>query len=131
MEDLKLIVLDNIEEFGEKTDKYLKKINETNELNQAFENIAKGISVLNHYDLYIFLEPDVEWVQDGTRTYGDPKVREENNKKLKAIFDENNINYVCINGNYHERYERSKKEIEKVMYKGRQYERNSRIIKTK
>ena len=30
MEDLKLIVLDNIEEFGKKTDEYLKKINKTN-----------------------------------------------------------------------------------------------------
>lgn len=91
----------------------------TNELNKAFEKVAKGISMLNDYDLYIFLEPDVEWVQDGTRTYGDPKVREKNNKKLKAIFNENNINYVCINGSYNERYEKSKQEIETLIYKGR------------
>ncbi|MBE6159567.1 MAG: multifunctional transcriptional regulator/nicotinamide-nucleotide adenylyltransferase/ribosylnicotinamide kinase NadR [Lactobacillales bacterium] len=91
----------------------------TNEINSAFENIAKGISVLNNYDLYIFLEPDVRWVQDGTRTYGDEEVRKQNNEKLKAIFDENNINYICINGTYQERYEKSKKEIEKVLCKGR------------
>lgn len=91
----------------------------TNEINSAFENVAKGISVLNNYDLYIFLEPDVRWVQDGTRTYGDEEVRKQNNEKLKAIFDENNINYICINGTYQERYEKSKKEIEKVLCKGR------------
>ena len=78
-----------------------------NELNKAFEDVAKGISVLNDYDLYIFLEPDVEWIQDGTRTYGEPKVREENNEKLKKIFDDNNIKYEIIKGNYQERYEQA------------------------
>lgn len=91
----------------------------TNEINIAFENIAKGISILNDYDLYIFLEPDVKWVQDGTRTYGDDKVRKQNNEKLKKIFIDNDIDYICISGNYQERYEKSKKEIEKILYKGR------------
>ena len=31
--------------------------------------------MLNEYDLYLFLEPDVEWVQDGTRTYGEDNIR--------------------------------------------------------
>lgn len=88
----------------------------TNELNKAFGDVAKGISVLNNYDLYIFLEPDVEWVQDGTRTYGEPEVREENNKKLKKIFDENGIKYVCVNGDYDNRYQQSKQLIEKILY---------------
>lgn len=87
----------------------------TNEINKAFENIAEGISVLNNYDLYIFLEPDVKWVQDGTRTYGEQNIREENNKKLKKIFDDNNIKYVCINGDYQNRYEESKKLIKSLI----------------
>lgn len=87
----------------------------TNELNKAFEDVAKGISVLNNYDLYIFLEPDVEWVQDGTRTYGDPEVRKENNKKLKKIFDENGIKYVCVSGDYDNRYQQSKQLIEELL----------------
>lgn len=89
----------------------------TNELNKAFENVAKGISVLNNYDLYIFLEPDVEWVQDGTRTYGEPEVREANNKKLKKIFDENGIKYVCVNGDYDNRYQQAKILIEDLLNK--------------
>ena len=87
----------------------------TNEINMAFENVAKGISVLNNYDLYIFLEPDVKWVQDGTRTYGEQMIREQNNDKLKEILNKNGIKYVCISGNYHERYEKSKSMIEKLI----------------
>lgn len=87
----------------------------TNELNKAFEDVAKGISVLNNYDLYIFLEPDVEWVQDVTRTCGDPEVRKENNKKLKKIFDENRIKYVCVSGDYDNRYQQSKQLIEELL----------------
>lgn len=87
----------------------------TNELNKAFEDVAKGISVLNNYDLYILLEPDVEWVQDGTRTYGEPEVRKTNNKKLKKIFDDNGIRYVCVNGDYQERYEKCKQKIEQLI----------------
>ena len=87
----------------------------TNELNTAFENIAKGISVLNNYDLYLFLEPDVEWVQDGTRTYGEDEIREKNNKKLKEIFDMNNIKYCTISGDYQSRYEQAKEKINKLI----------------
>ena len=70
----------------------------------AFKNVAEGISKLNNYDLYVFLEPDVAWVQDGTRTYGEQEVREANNAKLKKLFDENGINYVCVSGDYETRY---------------------------
>lgn len=88
---------------------------ETNELNSAFENIARGISVLNQYDLYIFLEPDVKWVQDGTRTYGEEDVRKKNNEKLKEILKQNNISYVSVTGDYLERYEKSKELIEELL----------------
>ena len=89
----------------------------TEEFNTHFETIATEISYLNNYDLYIFLEPDVKWIQDGTRTYGDELVRIENNKKLKKIFDENNIKYVCISGDYQERYSKTKKMILELIRK--------------
>lgn len=80
----------------------------TNDYDKTFIDIAKGISALNNYDLYLFLESDVKWVQDGTRTYGEKDVREENNKRLKKIFDDNNIKYEVIKGDYQERYEKAK-----------------------
>lgn len=87
----------------------------TNEINTAFEDVATGISKLNNYDLYLFLEPDVEWIQDGTRTYGEQEVRENNNIKLKKIFNENNIKYISITGDYNERYLTAKTLIENII----------------
>ena len=55
----------------------------------------------------MFLEPDVEWVQDGTRLHGEDEIRKQNNDELKAIFKENNINFNVIKGNYHERFIKS------------------------
>lgn len=87
----------------------------TNEINNAFYSIAQNISILNNYDLYIFLEPDVKWVQDGTRTYGSEEIRNINNKILKKIFKENNISYISISGNYEERYNKAKNFIKKII----------------
>lgn len=70
-------------------------------------NLFKEISKINNYDLYLFLEPDVEWVQDGTRLHGEDEIRKQNNDELKAIFKENNINFNVIKGNYHERFIKS------------------------
>lgn len=80
-----------------------------------FETVATGISNLNNYDLYLFLEPDVAWVQDGTRTYGDDDIRKENNKFLKEILRKNNIKYKTITGNYQERYQKAKKYINDLL----------------
>ena len=77
----------------------------------SFNDVAVGISNLNNYDLYLFLEPDVEWVDDGTRTYGEEHIRNSNNKTLKKLLKKNGISYVTISGNYQERYEKSKKMI--------------------
>lgn len=82
---------------------------------KAFNDIASNISLLNDYDLYLFLEPDVEWVQDGTRTYGEDNVRKENNDKLKALLLKNNIKYEIISGDYQQRYEQSKEKIRKLI----------------
>lgn len=84
-------------------------------MNDAIVQIAKNISKLNEYDLYIFLEPDVKWVQDGTRTYGETQIREKNNTLLKRIFEDNNINYASITGNYEQRYEKTKQLIKKII----------------
>ena len=79
-----------------------------------FESLATNISRLNDYDLYIFLEPDgVEFIDDGFRL--DESDRFINSKKLKELFDKNNIKYYSISGNYQERYEKSKEKINKLI----------------
>lgn len=94
---------------------YMLDFKDESKENSAFKDIAENISLLNKYDLYIFLEPDVLWVQDGTRTYGEESVRKENNQKLKQLLDKNNINYICINGDYETRYEKSKQIIKEMI----------------
>lgn len=84
-------------------------------IDKEFESIATSISYLNNYDLYIFLEPDVKWVQDGTRTYGEDEIRKENNDKLKKILDTNGIKYVSIKGNYQERYIQSREKVKQLI----------------
>lgn len=84
---------------------------ERDKVDTAFKNIAEGISLLNNYDLYLFLETDVKWVQDGTRTYGEEQVRLENNEKLKKLLRENHIEYQSISGDYDTRYEKSKEKV--------------------
>lgn len=82
---------------------------------KSFESIARAISNLNNYDLYLFLEPDVKWVQDGTRTYGDDEIRKQNNEILKKLLDKNNINYISIKGDYGQRYEQSKELVKQLI----------------
>ena len=81
----------------------------TNEYNENFVGIAEQISNLNNYDLYLFLEPDVPFVKDITRSDG--KNRINDNNYLKEILKKNNIKYEIVTGNYQERYELSKKKI--------------------
>lgn len=73
------------------------------------------ISKLNDYDLWIFLEPDVKWVDDGTRMHGNDEVRFRNNKILKKILDETGIDYVTIGGDYKQRFDRSINLVEKIL----------------
>ena len=73
---------------------------------------------LQDFDLAIFLEPDVKWVDDGIRFAGGEELRKKNNLKLKSMFDERGIPYVCISGNYHERFMSAKGEVDKLIGDG-------------
>ncbi len=70
-----------------------------NKKSKLYDEIAK----LQNYDLWIYLEPDVKWINDGTRTHGEQKIREENGVKLKKILTDANVDYQIITGNYVER----------------------------
>ena len=76
---------------------------------KKFSLVARAISDLNDYDLYLFLEPDVPFVKDITRSNGEN--RNKDNKYLKQILKENNIEYEIIDGDYINRYEKSKEKI--------------------
>lgn len=85
------------------------------EYNDSFAQLASSMSRLNDYDLYVFLEPDVRWVQDGTRSFGEDAVREKNNRILKGIFERENINYEVVTGNYQERFIKTKRLVNNLL----------------
>lgn len=55
------------------------------------------------YDLWLLLEPDVAWVDDGLRVHGEEQVRWDNHEKLRRMLDERGISYVTITGDYAQR----------------------------
>lgn len=67
------------------------------------QRLLDEISQLQQYDLWLLLEPDVKWVDDGLRIHGEQSVREENHIKLKQMLDQKGISYHEIKGNYGER----------------------------
>jgi len=74
--------------------------------------LIEEIIKLQDYDLVLFLEPDVKWVDDGLRFAGDDETRIKNNGKLKKMFDERNIHYKTIDGDYSERFLKARKHID-------------------
>ncbi len=63
------------------------------------------------YDLWVYLESDVEWVDDGTRLHGSLDVRARNDQKLKKLLDSKGVKYVCVSGSYQERFEKVKRMV--------------------
>lgn len=96
---------------------YKLLFDKTNEYDKRIENLAKLVSKLNYYDLWIYLEPDVTWVQDDTRTFGEDDIRLKNNILLKKMFDDMGVKYEVVNGNYQERFIKSKNLINKLINK--------------
>ena len=66
--------------------------------------VLNEISKLNDYDLWIYLEPDIKWVDDGLRIHGSSTDRQSNNNVLKEMLISNDIKYICISGSYTERF---------------------------
>ncbi|MFC1696748.1 multifunctional transcriptional regulator/nicotinamide-nucleotide adenylyltransferase/ribosylnicotinamide kinase NadR [Nanoarchaeota archaeon] len=69
------------------------------------------------YDLMIYLEPDVKWVKDEFRFAGEDEIRKQNNNKLKQMYKDRGIDFVEVNGNYKERFDRSIGLIDKLFEK--------------
>lgn len=80
------------------------------EKSQLIEEIAK----IQNYDLVIFLEPDVEWVDDGLRYEGHEDIRKQNNEEMKKMFSDRGIKFVTISGNYSERFDKARELVDKL-----------------
>lgn len=80
--------------------------------NKTVDSVAE----IEDYDLWLYLEPDVKWVDDGSRSNGDIEVREKLNRELKDMLDRRGIKYISINGNYIDRLNKAIKLVDNLIY---------------
>ncbi|OPX42771.1 trifunctional NAD biosynthesis/regulator protein NadR [Ruminiclostridium hungatei] len=79
------------------------------------EKLADAISELNNYDLILFLEPDVRFVQDGDRSPVIADDREHYSNRIKELYKERKYNIEIISGDYQERFSKSVSLIDKLL----------------
>lgn len=79
------------------------------------ERLAKEINTITDWDLVLFLEPTVEFVQDGTRNERIAANREKYSKEIKKLLDYHGVTYECIDGDYLERFTKAKIIIEEKL----------------
>jgi HTH-type transcriptional regulator, transcriptional repressor of NAD biosynthesis genes len=72
----------------------------------VFDHVEK----IQQFDLYIILDCDVPWINDGTRLY--PNHREWYIAKLKEMLEQRGIEYTVISGSYDERFDKAVKLIQ-------------------
>lgn len=75
------------------------------------EQMASAINRMTQWDLVLFLEPDVAFIQDGTRNEKILTDRLHYSNQLLQIFQEHKLPVVRIGGNYLQRYETAKQLI--------------------
>ena len=68
------------------------------------ELLADAINRITTWDMVLFLEPTVEFVQDGTRSEKIAADREKYSKQIKKLLAEKEIEFHCISGDYYERF---------------------------
>ena len=79
------------------------------------DKFAEAILQTVKWDLILFLEPDVEFVQDGTRNEKIKADRLMYSNQIKALFDRYDLKYQTVSGGYLARFDTAKKLIEQEL----------------
>ena len=76
--------------------------------------VEQWIEEANQFDLYLFMEPDGEYIQDGTRL----SVKERNalSNHHKTCFENAGISLVAISGNWEERFKKAITVTEQICF---------------
>jgi HTH-type transcriptional repressor of NAD biosynthesis genes len=77
--------------------------------------LAEAIAALNSYNLILFLEPDVSFVQDGDRSLIIEADRMKYSEQIKALYQERRFEIHPISGDYQERFIQAVRLIDKVL----------------
>jgi HTH-type transcriptional repressor of NAD biosynthesis genes len=77
-------------------------------------SVSEAIRNVNQASLYLYLNNDVPYVQDGTRL----SLEERNllDQSHRQILAERNIDFVEISGNWEERFQQAKLQIDRFLY---------------
>lgn len=81
--------------------------------------LADAIAALNSYDLILFLEPDVDWVQDGDRSELIASDREKYSEMLKSYYTRNGYSFKTISGDYNTRFDLAVKYVKELLEAGK------------
>lgn len=87
----------------------------SNLYNDEHQTVLDEIAKLQDYDLWLFLEPDVKWVNDGLRVHGEESSRDRNNLHLKTLLNNRRIDYKVLSGDYESRLKGAIQYIEKLL----------------
>ena len=77
--------------------------------------LSDAIDALNRYDLILFLEPDVEFVQDGDRSEVIRDDRKKYSDRIKELLRSHEKQFVSVSGSYQERYEIAVRAVESML----------------
>jgi len=77
--------------------------------------LAESIAALNSYDLILFLEPDVEWVQDGDRSEVIAADRVKYSNMIKDFYRKFGFDFHVITGDYVSRFEQAVKLVDEML----------------
>lgn len=75
------------------------------------EKLASAINAMTQWDLVLFLEPDVDFVQDGTRNETIHADRHKYSELIKRAMREHNVSFFEVTGDYLQRFEEAKRLI--------------------
>lgn len=76
------------------------------------DDLADAITRINDFDLVLFLEPTVDFVQDGTRNEKIAADRLKYSNQIKELFKQHHIDFVSLDGDYLNRFNKAKELIE-------------------
>lgn len=72
------------------------------------QRLAEAVAAVSEWDLVLFMEPSVPFVQDGTRSEAIASDREKYSRQIKNLLEANKVKYVCLGGDYGERFVKAK-----------------------
>lgn len=83
-------------------------LDETSTEAKLCNELALAIHRINEWDLVLFLEPTVEFIQDGTRSEEIAANRVKYSNQIKELLKNNDVDFVVLDGDYLDRFVKAK-----------------------